>query len=171
VQIINAGTTLLFLLRTAEARKWGEAHVSAEWKSLATGFAVEPRYAAALVARHDPTTAWRSKATVHAAGTGECGRRGYRIGEHNGDRVEAVITTGARRWQLTEYVDHGVSWRQGGPARAEPAAEGREEATDRPPGRLTVGPARAQFAAPRVPARGTVSTQCGVRQPVTSSRF
>jgi hypothetical protein len=48
VRIVDAGSVVLFLLLTAAARAWVEAHVSGDPQMLGIGLAVEPRYAAAL---------------------------------------------------------------------------------------------------------------------------
>src|SRR4051812_14554372 len=89
VRIIDGGSVLLFVLLTAEARAWVEAHVSDDRQMLGTGLAVEPRYAAALadgmagdnliIEADDTWPIEETRPTAFASGTDE-------------DLVEAVIT-------------------------------------------------------------------------------
>jgi hypothetical protein len=101
-RIVDAGPVVLFLLLTAAAHEWVEAHVSGDPQTFGIGLAVEPRDVAALAAGMAD-----DGLVVEACGADEhhAGDDGVSVTEDD-DLVEAVITT-PRQAPTTEAYDLG----------------------------------------------------------------
>jgi len=102
VRIMDARSVVLFLLLTAAAREWVEAHVSGDRQLLGIGLAVEPRFAPSLAAgmTDDGLVVKACGVDAHHAGDD-----GVSVTEDD-DLVEAVITT-PRQAPTAERYDLG----------------------------------------------------------------
>jgi hypothetical protein len=105
VRMVGAGSVVLFLLLTAAARAWVEAHVNGDRQILGIGLAVEPRYVAALAAGMADDGLVVKSDDACRADEPHAGDDRVPVREDD-DLVEAVITT-PRQAPTSEPCDLG----------------------------------------------------------------